>query len=513
MDTRGFEFDTELEQAPISRAKLPDCCAVVIFGATGDLSKRKLVPALYNLAVDGALPRRFAVLGVSRTVLPADGFRAELRASTERFSRTRPLDDKVWEAFARRIETCPGSLDDLASFERVRETLEQVDRDHGTCGNRLYYFATPPKHFAQTLGNLRDAGLLADPRATERWTRVIIEKPFGRDLASARELNRIATDILDESQIFRIDHYLGKETVQNILVFRFGNAIFEQMWNRRSVDHVQITAAEEIGIERRGKFYDETGVMRDFVQNHLLQVLALCAMEQPVSFRADDIRDEKAKVLRSLRPIAESDVASHVVRAQYQGYRSEEGVSPDSTTPTFVAMKAFIDNWRWQGVPFYIRAGKSLHKRITEVSFHFHPVPFCLFGRDEVCQLLQPNVLTLRIQPDEGIFLRFNTKVPGDDLSVSAVRMDFNYARAFDRPPQDAYERLLVDCMRGDATLFSRKDSVELAWSFVDPILDTWEHRDPDVAGPLALYEPGSQGPAQADRFIAVDGRRWDPIR
>ncbi|HQP36278.1 MAG TPA: glucose-6-phosphate dehydrogenase, partial [Polyangiaceae bacterium] len=249
------------------------------------------------------------------------------------------------------------------------------------------------------------------------------------------------------------------------------------------------------------------------VQNHLLQVLALCAMEQPVSFRADDIRDEKAKVLRSLRPIAESDVVSHVVRGQYQGYRSEDGVSPDSITPTFVAMKAFVDNWRWQGVPFYIRAGKSLHKRITEVSFHFHPVPFCLFGRDEVCQLLQPNVLTLRIQPDEGIFLRFNTKVPGDDLSVSAVRMDFNYARAFERPAQDAYERLLLDCMRGDATLFSRKDSVELAWSFVDPILETWERSASDIAGPLAVYEPGSQGPVEADRFIGVDGRRWDPIR
>ena len=475
--------------------------------------RRKLIPALYNLARDGALPHRCAVLGVSRSVKDADAFRAELRQSTERFSRTRPLDNAVWDGFARRIETCPGSLDDLESFVRVRQSLEAMDRTHGTGGNRLFYFATPPRQFSVTLRNLRDAGLLADPRSPGPWTRVVIEKPFGRDLASALELNRIATEILDESQIYRIDHYLGKETVQNILVFRFGNAIFEPLWNRRTIDHVQITAAEEIGIERRGKFYDETGVLRDFVQNHLLEVLSLCAMEQPVSFRADDIRDEKAKVLRSLRLISEPEVATSVVRAQYRGYSSEEGVAPDSQTPTFVALKAHVDNWRWQGVPFYIRAGKNLHQRVTEVSFHFQPIPFCLFGRDEVCELLQPNVLTLRIQPDEGIFLRFNTKVPGEDMSVAAVRMDFSYARAFERQPQDAYERLLLDCMRGrcDVVLPSRWSRARL--EVRRPILRAWEGPDREDGGPLAVYDPGSQGPKEADHLIGADSRRWDPIR
>jgi glucose-6-phosphate 1-dehydrogenase len=508
MDASGFHFEWQGAQS-LMPARKPDPCVLVIFGITGDLAHRKLVPALYNLARDQALPDRVAVLGFSRSAPGAQALRDDLRRSTERFSRTQPLDARVWDDFARGIDTMQGSLDDEASFAALRERLDQLDRQHGTAGNRMYYFATPPRSFASTLRNLKAAGLVADPSHGGPWTRVVIEKPFGRDLPSARELNTLAEGVLDERQIYRIDHYLGKETVQNILVFRFGNSIFEPLWNRKSIDHVEITAAEELGVERRGQFYDETGVVRDVVQNHLLQVLALCAMEQPVSFGADEIRDEKAKLLRSLRPMGESDVATRTVRGQYDGYRSEPGVAPGSRTPTYAAMKVMIDNWRWTGVPFYIRAGKRLRKRTTEIAFHFQEIPYCLFGREEVCQLLQPNVLTLRIQPDEGISLQFCSKMPGEDLNVASVTMDFNYARAFERPAQDAYERLLLDCMRGDATLFARRDAVELAWKFVDPVMQAWDTQPDEVAGPLGIYEPGSDGPEQAAAMLGRDGRRW----
>ena len=501
----------EVHAAPadtILNARKPDPCAMVIFGATGDLTHRKLAPALYNLAKDKALPPSFALVGFSRSIAEAEAFRASLRESVERFSRDLPLDEGVWREFAARIETVRGNPVDLGAFAALRKRLEEIDARQGTDGNRLFYFATPPGVFPMALGKLREAGLLyaVSPRKPRPWSRVIVEKPFGRDLDSARELNRIVTDVLDESQVFRIDHYLGKETVQNILVLRFGNGIFEPLWNRQHIDHVQITAAEDIGVEGRGDFYDKTGVVRDMVQNHLLQILAFCAMEPTVSFDADDIRDAKVQVLRSLRPVYGCGLEDGVVFGQHRGYRREKGVAPDSRTPTYAALKAMVDNWRWQGIPFYLRAGKRLACRRTEVAIQFRSIPFCLFGREDVCQRLEPNVLTLRIQPNEGIAWSFAAKTPGDDLAVGTVTMDFDYAKGFKKALPEAYERLLLDCMRGDATLFDRRDSVEWAWKFVTPILEAWESA-PDQAIPL--YEPGSSGPAEADRLIGRDGRRW----
>jgi glucose-6-phosphate 1-dehydrogenase len=477
----------------------PDDCTVVIFGVTGDLTHRKLVPALYNLAAQNELPPHFAMIGTSTSVGSAAALRSDLRQTTSKFSRTQPLDEKTWSSFAERVETVQGDFNTPTAYAALKAKLAEVESRHGTRGNRLYYMATPPSVFPVILRHLRDAGLLHPPGKFP-WSRVVMEKPFGRDLASARELNRLVGEVLDESQIFRIDHYLGKETVQNILVFRFGNSIFEPIWNRKYIDHVQITMAEEIGVERRGKFYDQTGVLRDVVQSHLMQVLALCAMEPPVSFKADDVRDEKFQLFRSLRPMGPSEAAW----GQYSGYREEEGVARDSRTATFVAMKIHVDNWRWQGVPFYLRAGKGLKRRMTEVSVFFQTIPFCLFGREEVCQLIEPNVLTLRIQPDDGIALRFATKVPGDDLSVGTVTMDFSYASSFKRPSGEAYERLLLDAMRGDATLFARRDGDERCWEFVQPLLD-----EPMVP---STYERGSSGPREADEIIRRDKRRWRPL-
>ncbi len=493
---------------PIVRECAPDPCTVVIFGARGDLTRRKLVPALHNVMVDGALPDRFAVLGLSRVSISADAFRKEMHESTGEFSRRKPLDNRAWDRFAAALEYVSGEFEDPQAYTKLKEKLAAIDGKRGTRGNRIFYLATPPRFFPVIVQNLQKAGLIYKAAEQGPWSRVIIEKPFGRDLASARELNSIIREVLDESQTFRIDHYLGKETVQNILVFRFGNSIFEPIWNRKYIDHVQITAAESIGVEGRGRFYDPTGVLRDIVQNHLLQVLALCAMEPPVSFKADDIRDEKVQVFRSLRRIAGPNVARDVIRGQYRGYREEEGVAPDSRTPTYVAMRVMIDNWRWQGVPFYVRAGKGLAQRVTEVAVHFQSIPLCLFGTEEACQVADPNVLTLRIQPEEGISLRFVSKIPGDDLSVSNVLMNMTYAGAFHKPLSEAYERLLLDCMRGDATLFARRDGVEEAWKFITPILEASES-----GAALPIYERGTDGPAEAEQLLARDGHRWRPLK
>ncbi|MHB8078718.1 MAG: glucose-6-phosphate dehydrogenase [Candidatus Krumholzibacteriia bacterium] len=508
MAESGIRLRTSLPPGePYLVPRAADPCAAVIFGATGDLTRRKLIPALFALARERALPRAFAIVGVSRSVGTDDALRATLRGSLAAAAAAAPFDARAWDAFAPALTTVAGDLDDPATYARLRLKLAQVDAARGTAGNRLFYCAVPPDAVPAILRGLHAAGLV--PASPGRpWTRVVVEKPFGRDLASAGELNRLAAEVLAEDQVWRIDHYLGKETVQNILVFRFGNSIFEPLWNRKYIDHVEITAAEAIGLEGRGAFYDRAGVLRDVVQNHLLQLLALIAMEQPVSFRPDEIRDEKAKVLRALRPWNAPDIAARAVRGQYRGYRDEPGVAPASRTPTYAALAVALDNWRWQGVPFYLRAGKRLRRRLTEVSIHFQSIPTCLFGRDDVCQLVQPNVLCLRIQPDEGIGMHFVTKAPGDELAIADVAMDFDYAGAFARPAPEAYERLLLDALRGDATLFARRDEVELAWAFVDPVLRAWD----EAADGPPEYEPGSDGPAAARALPAAEGRHWRPL-
>jgi glucose-6-phosphate 1-dehydrogenase len=486
---------------PVLPAARPEPCTLVIFGGTGDLTHRKLMPSLYNLMADDALPDPVRIVGVGRRELTPDAFREGLRESTVAHSRE-AVDPAVWDRFADRISYVRAGTDDANSYARLKAALEELERADGTNGNRIFYLATPPSLVPVIVPHLHASGLVT-PGARRPWSRVIVEKPFGRDLASARELNRLLGESLTEEQLFRIDHYLGKETVQNILVFRFGNAVFEPLWNRKYIDYVEITAAETIGVEGRGAFYDTTGVLRDIVQNHLLQVLALCAMEPPVSFAADDIRDEKSQLLRSLRPLGAADLGESVVLAQYRGYREEPEVAPTSRTPTYTAMKVMIDNWRWHDVPFYIRAGKGLKARVTEVSFHLQPVPLCLFPHEDACQRLQPNVLKLRIQPEEGVSLHFVAKVPGEHVSVADVAMNMTYDKAFAVPLADAYERLLLDAMRGDATLFARRDEVEHAWAFVTPILEAWES---DPARDVAFYDRGTPGPPEARQLVAWTG-------
>jgi len=496
--------------SPLLQELKAEPCAVVIFGVTGDLSKRKLIPALYNLMADRMLPEKFAVVGLTRGDDGPDQLRERFHESTAALGRRKSVDPETWKKFAAVLDFVNGRIDDPKAYTDLKAQLAVVDRKRGTQGNRIFYLATPPELFPVILKQLRESGLIyrTTGNGPSPFSRVVIEKPFGHDLASAHALNQLVGESLDETQTFRIDHYLGKETVQNILVFRYANSIFEPVWNRKHIDHVEITQAETIGVEKRGRFYDKTGVVRDIVQNHLLQVLALCAMEPPVSFGADDVRSEKVQVLRSLRPLTGPDVKRQVVRAQYEGYRKEEGVSPDSRTPTYVAMKVLIDNWRWQGVPFYLRAGKKLAQQITEVSIHFQSVPLYLFPQKKNCQHVEPNVLTLRIQPQEGISLRFVTKVPGDHLSVGNVHMNMSYADTFGKSLSEAYERLLLDCMRGDATLFARRDEVEEAWRFVTPILEAWE-KDPD---PVNVYPPASSGPKEADELISADGRSFTKL-
>jgi glucose-6-phosphate 1-dehydrogenase len=505
-DVRDIRVE-ERPGAPVLGAKAPEPCVMVIFGASGDLTQRKLVPALYDSARDGTLPDRFALIGFARRQMSSDDFRARLRDGVERWARTRPPDAETWDGLAAGMDYVAGAYDDPAAYRRLTERIVAAERARGTGGNRLFYLSTPPEVFPVVIAQLRDAGLLHPRDGTGPWSRLVIEKPYGRDLRTARELDGLVSNVLDESDIFRIDHYLGKETVQNILVFRFGNAIFEPLWNREHVDYVEITAAETIGVEGRGSFYDSTGVLRDIVQNHLLQLLALSAMEAPVSFESDDIRDETARVLRLLQPIVGEDVARWTVPAQYRGYREEEGVDPGSRTPTYAALRVLIDNWRWQGVPFYLRAGKDLATRLTEVVIHFKPVPLCLFRSDSVCQRVEPNVLRLRIQPDEGINLQFESKMPGDELAISGVTMDFSYRRSFQTPSSDAYQRLILDCMRGHGTLFVRRDVMEHQWSFATPILEAWANG----REPLAAYERRSNGPIEANRILER-GHSWSPL-
>jgi glucose-6-phosphate 1-dehydrogenase len=487
---------------------------MVIFGATGDLTHRKLLPALYNLALEHPLPAGFSVIAFARRPYSTDEYRQQALESINQYSRQKPVNPQVWENFAAGIHYLQADFNDPKGYERLNNLLNLLDQERGTGGNRIFYLSTPPSQYPEIIQRLGAAGL---NRSRKGWTRIIIEKPFGHDLASAKELNRQVGKVFKEEQVYRIDHYLGKETVQNILVFRLANGIFEPVWNRRYVDHVQITVAENIGLEGRSGYYEESGAIRDMVQNHVLQLLSLVAMEPPIAFDANAVRDEKVKVLHALQPLVGQDVVTHIIRAQYGpgwlsngqqvvGYRQEPGVSPNSTTETYLAMKVFIDSWRWAGVPFYLRTGKHLPKRVTEIAIQFKQAPLMLFKRSESYGQVEPNVLTLRIQPDEGISLKFGAKVPGTEMQIRSVNMDFFYGSSGFREQPEAYERLLLDCMLGDSTLFTRRDEVEAAWTFIQGILDTWRDEPPEI---IQTYESGSWGPQAADEFIWRDGRRW----
>jgi glucose-6-phosphate 1-dehydrogenase len=496
----------------LSTRAVPQPCTVVIFGATGDLTHRKLVPALYNLATDGELPPAVAVVGFARRPKTDEEFRSELEEAVRKFSR-QGVRDEIWKTFGQSIVYHQSEFGDEAGYKSLAQRLEKIDKERGTRGNRLFYLAVAPDQFEPILKNLKEAGL--NQAGEGSWARVIVEKPFGIDLASARELNRVVRNSFSEEQTYRIDHFLGKETAQNILVLRFANAIFEPLWNTRYIDHVQITAAETLGVEGRAGYYEGAGALRDMVQNHLLQLLCLIGMEPPTDLGADSIRDEKVKVVRSLRRITGPEITSNVVRGQYAagaingkpvvGYREEQNVDPKSMTETFVALRINIDDWRWADVPVYLRVGKRLPKSGTEISVHFKKAPSVLFNKESVA--LDQNVLVVRIQPDEGISLRMQAKIPGTSLRIEPVKMDFHYGTSFGKASPEAYERLLLDAMSGDATLFARRDEVEEAWAFIDPIEEAWRaKKDPP---PLYFYPAGSWGPEEADELLARDGHAW----
>jgi glucose-6-phosphate 1-dehydrogenase len=505
-------------RAGLAGRATPEPCSLVIFGATGDLTHRKLIPALYNLAADGDLPPGMNVIGFARRDKTDEVFRQELEEAAKKFSR-RPIDQNLWNSFASSIYYHRSEFGDLEGYRMLRERMDQLDEEKGGGGNRLFYLSAGPDQFDNILTNLKASGLAHG--SENSWARVIVEKPFGTDLATAEHLNEVVQNSFDESSTFRIDHFLGKETAQNIMVLRFGNAIFEHLWNHRYIDHVQITASEQLGIENRAGYYEGAGALRDMVQNHLLQLLCLIAMEPPTDLRADSIRDEKVKVLRSLRRISGEDVARSVVRAQYAagtvkekpaaGYREEKNVKPDSQTETYVALRVLIDNWRWADVPIYIRVGKRMPKGGTEIGIHFKNAPGVLFNRDQGRGLDgSQNVLVIRIQPDEGVSLRMQSKIPGASVRIQPVKMDFAYGTSFGKASPEAYERLLLDAMAGDATLFARRDEVEEAWRFIDDIEEGW-HSGEHKPG-LYFYAAGSWGPAEADQLIESDGRAWRPF-
>jgi len=500
----------------LSQGKRPHACVLTIFGASGDLTKRKLIPALYNLALEKRLPERFAVVGYARSEMSHEEFREKMRAAVSEFSRTGLKDESVWRQFAATLYYVAGSYEGLEGYRRLKEFIEGFDHGSRALPMRVFYLATPPDLYGPVIRKIAAVGLAFRESDGAPRTRVIIEKPFGTDLETARELNHVVHEVLDEQQVYRIDHYLGKETVQNIMVFRFANAVFEPIWNRRYVDHVQITAAETVGVENRGGYYDKAGVVRDMFQNHLLQLLCLTAMEPPVAFAADATRDEKVKLLRSVRPVTPEKVAEFAVRGQYGrgkiggkevvGYREEPDVAKDSPTPTYAAIKLFIDNWRWEGVPFYLRSGKRLAKRVTEIAIQFKRPPLLLFCSCAAVDDVSPNVLVIRIQPDEGVSLTFEVKPPGPEICVSPLSLDFKYEQAFGNSPPEAYETLLEDCIEGDSTLYTRHDWVEQAWALVDPIIKTWDKTKPTN---FPNYEAGSWGPKEADELLQRDGRRW----
>jgi len=505
---------TENEENPLRSGtrleRTAEPCVVVIFGATGDLTRRKLVPALYRLARQRLVPAEFAVLGTSRPEMSDEDFRNKMREALVEFS-DEEIDEAAWNSFASGLFYLPGEFDDNESYNRIKNKLQEIDKTRRTQGNHLFYLATAPEFFGVIARQLGSAGMARN--TPPHWTRLIVEKPFGHDLASAQALNAELATVFNENQIFRIDHYLGKETVQNLLVFRFGNSIFEPLWNHQYVDHVQVTNAEAIGVEGRGSYYEKAGAIRDMIQNHVFQIVSLIAMEPPTSLEANSVRDEKIRAMRTVRAIPSDRVDEFAVRGQYgsgtvlgdtvPGYREESGVDPQSTTETFAALKLQFANWRWADVPFYLRSGKRLPKRVTEIALQFKKVPHRLFTDSDAP--LQPNVLVIRIQPNEGITLRFGAKLPGQAMRIRWVNMDFRYGSSFGAKPPEAYERLLLDCMLGDSTLYARRDMVERGWEIVTPILEAGEQPAPDFPN----YAAGSWGPQSAFELIERDGRRW----
>jgi glucose-6-phosphate 1-dehydrogenase len=486
-------------------------CTVVLFGASGDLAKRKVIPAMYDLAIHNALGTPYVIVGFARTPMSEGAFRTALGEAAKSISEVGPIDPKRWNEFASNLYYSPGDYANAEAYTQLAKRLAELDSSKNIGGNRLFYLSTPPEVYPDIVEQLGRAGL-ARPSSPNSWVRIIIEKPFGRDLASAKALNQIVLNVFDEKQVYRIDHYLGKDTVQNLLVLRFGNGIFEPLWNRNYVDQVQITAAETLGVERRGGFYETTGALRDMIQSHVLQLTSLVAVEPPASFDATAVRNEKLKVLQSIRPFDLEMVAQSLVRGQYSpgkigdtpvpGYRQEPNVNPASKTETFVAAKLLIDNWRWAGVPFYLRTGKRLNKRTTEIVIQFRRAPHIVFREKEI----EPNRLILNIQPDEGISVTFGAKRPGTEMSIGNVTMNFCYREAFGEATRSAYATLLNDCVRGDATLFDRGDSVEAAWSLVDPIIDVWSAAK---SATVPQYPAGSWGPKESDLLLERDGRQW----
>jgi glucose-6-phosphate 1-dehydrogenase len=502
-------------RAGLTTNRIQDPCNVIFFGASGDLMKRMLMPAMYNLRLGDVLPTDYGIIGFSRTEFDDAAFRAAMKASIDAFSRSGEAKEPMWSDFAKHISYVSGDFDDVKCYRKLKDVIERNDEELHTRHNRLFYLSTPPGLFSTIVDMLDRSGL--GPKANpEGWTRIIVEKPFGTDLESARALQAEITKVFDERLVYRIDHYLGKEPVQDIMALRFANVIFEPIWNRRYVESVQITAAEKVGVEHRGGYYETAGALRDMIQNHVINLLALVAMEPPVGADADSIRDEKMKVLRALRPIDPDELNRFAARGQYAagtidgrpvpGYREEPDVNPKSNVETFAAVKFLIDNWRWAGVPFYLRSGKRLASKVSEIAIRFKDIPHRLFG--ERSDDIEPNVLVLKIQPEEGVSLRFSAKVPGPKMHIRSVSMDFNYGDGFGIVSPPAYERLIGDAMRGDATLFTRWDAVEAAWEAVTPILERWIMLK-DTSFPN--YAAGSQGPVQADAILE-EGDAWRRI-